>query len=91
MCCREDDGLQSAVLSGKCGFLSGKDELTNWEPSDLFQFYYDTTPILGTLDELLKMIDQAAIDRAIKIGACILRSEAKKGIGNHTEYSGYIR
>ena len=53
-----------------CGFLSGKDELINWEPSDLFQFYYDTTPILGTLDELLTKIDNAAVDRAIKIGAC---------------------
>jgi len=53
-----------------CGFLSGKDELINWEPSDLFQFYYDTTPIAGTLDELLTKIDNAAVDRAIKIGAC---------------------
>lgn len=26
-----------------CGFLSGKRELLNWEPSDLFQFYYSTT------------------------------------------------
>ncbi len=53
-----------------CGFLSGKDELINWEPSDLFQFYYDTTPIIGTLDELLTKIDNEAVDRAIKIGAC---------------------
>ena len=53
-----------------CGFLSGKDELLGWEPSDLFQFYYDTTPIKGSLDELLMVIDEAAIDRAIKIGAC---------------------
>jgi len=53
-----------------CGFLSGKDELLSWEPSDLFQFYYDTTPIKGSLDELLTVIDQAAVDRAIKIGAC---------------------
>ncbi len=53
-----------------CGFLSGKDELLHWEPSDLFQFYYDTTPIKGNLDELLMVIDEAAIDRAIKIGAC---------------------
>jgi len=53
-----------------CGFLSGKDELINWEPSDLFQFYYDTTPIVGTLDELLTKIDNLAVDRAIKIGAC---------------------
>ena len=53
-----------------CGFLSGKDELENWEPSDLFQFYYDTTPILGTLEELLTKIHNAAVERAIKIGAC---------------------
>ena len=53
-----------------CGFLSGKDELFNWEPSDLFQFYYDTTPIKGSLDELLSVIDEAAVERAIKIGAC---------------------
>ena len=53
-----------------CGFLSGKDELLNWEPSDLFQFYNDTTPIQGSLDELLAVIDETAVDRAIKIGAC---------------------
>ena len=53
-----------------CGFLSGKNELMKWEPSDLFQFYYDTTPIKGSLDELLTVIDEAAVGRTIKIGAC---------------------
>ena len=53
-----------------CGFASGKNEITNWEPSDLFQFYHDTTPILGSLDCLLPLIDSTAVDRAIKIGAC---------------------
>lgn len=53
-----------------CGFLSGKREILNWEPSDLFQFYYDTKPIKGSLDELLSLIDENAVDRAIKIGAC---------------------
>ena len=53
-----------------CGFLSGKNELLNWESSDLFQFYYDTKPIKGNLDELLLHIDNAAVDRAIKIGVC---------------------
>ncbi len=53
-----------------CGFLSGKNELFHWEPSDLFQFYFDTTPIQGSLDELLPMIDDGAIHRAIKIAAC---------------------
>ena len=53
-----------------CGFLSGKKELLNWEPSDLFQFFYDTTPIKGSLDELLTVIDETTVNRAIKIGAC---------------------
>ena len=53
-----------------CGFLSGKKELLNWEPSDLFQFYYDTVPLLGSLDELLDLLDPSVIDRAIKVGAC---------------------
>ncbi len=53
-----------------CGFVAGKDELLNWDPSDLFQFYYDTTPVQGSLDELLAVIDQNAVNRAIKIGAC---------------------
>ena len=53
-----------------CGFISGKDELLTWEPSDLFQFYYDATPIKGSLDELLAVIDESAVNRAIKIGAC---------------------
>ena len=53
-----------------CGFLSGKDEILNWEPSDLFQFYHDTIPIQGSLDEVLAVIDESAVNRAIKIGAC---------------------
>ena len=53
-----------------CGFLSGKNEILNWEPSDLFQFYYDTKPIKGSLDELLPLIDDEAVTRAIKIGVC---------------------
>ncbi len=53
-----------------CGFLSGKNEILNWELSDLFQFYYDTKPIKGSLDDLLELIDDKAIDQAIKIGVC---------------------
>ena len=62
------DGLPYRELI--CGFLSGKDELLNWESSDLFQFYYDTTPIKGSLNELLSVIDESAVDRAIQIGVC---------------------
>lgn len=71
-----DIGVYNAMLDTLphreliCGFLSGKDEISNWEPSDLFQFYYDTTAIKGSLDELLPLIDNSAIDRAIKTGVC---------------------
>ena len=53
-----------------CGFLSGKSEIMNWEPSDLFQFCHDTKPIKGSLEEVLAGVDDSAVDRAIKIGAC---------------------
>ena len=53
-----------------CGFLAGKEELLHWEPSDLFQFYHDTTPIKGSIDEVLAVLDESAVNRAIKIGAC---------------------
>ena len=53
-----------------CGFVSGKDELLNWEPSDLFQFCHDTTPIKGSLEEVVEVVDKNAVNRAIKIGAC---------------------
>ena len=53
-----------------CGFLSGKEELLNWEPADLFQFYHDTTSIRGSLDALLPLLDDTAVIRAIKTGAC---------------------
>jgi predicted nucleotidyltransferase len=62
------DGMPHKELA--CGFLSGKKELFNWEPSDLFQFYYDTVPLRGSLDDLLGLLDVNVIDRAIKIGAC---------------------
>lgn len=53
-----------------CGFLSGKSELMNWDAADLFQFYYDTKPIKGSLDDLLAVIDDIALNRAIKTGVC---------------------
>ena len=52
-----------------CGFLSGKADLLHWAPADLFQFYHDTTPIQGSLDELLPLIDDDAVTAAVKLGA----------------------
>lgn len=53
-----------------CGFLSGRDELIKWESSDLIQFYYDTRPLKGSLDELLERIDSGAAERAVRAGVC---------------------
>ena len=53
-----------------CGFLSGKSEILNWEPSDLFQFCNDTIPIKGDLSEVLAVVDESSVNRAIKIGSC---------------------
>lgn len=53
-----------------CGFVSGKEELLAWEPADLHQFYYDTAPIVGSLDSLLKCIRLEDVCRAIRMGAC---------------------
>lgn len=62
------DGLERRKLV--CGFLSGKDELLSWDAADLFQFYHDTRPIIGSLDGLLPLLDEEAVARAAKVGAC---------------------
>ena len=62
------DRLPHRELS--CGFLGGREEICAWEPSDLFQLYFDTTPLRGSLAELLPLLDDSAVERAIRIGAC---------------------
>lgn len=54
------------------GFISGKQELLCWEPSDLFQFYYDTMPVVGNLDSIVPLIGRENVYRAIRIGGCRL-------------------
>ena len=53
-----------------CGFLSGKEELLQWEPSELFQFCRDTKPLIGSLDEALAIVKPGDIERAVRTGAC---------------------
>ena len=62
------DTLQNRELI--CGFLSGKKELLNWDAADLFQFFNDTNPIIGSLKELLPLIDEDAVNRSIKTSVC---------------------
>lgn len=53
-----------------CGFVSGRGELACWDAADLFQFYHDTVPYLGSLDFLLPRIGEESIRRAVHLGAC---------------------
>ena len=53
-----------------CGFISGWEELTHWEPSELLQFYYDTIPYEGSLDPLLRQITPETARQAVHAGAC---------------------
>ena len=68
-------GRLEANFPGRIWFMGlqesyARGELMNWETSDLFQFCYDTVPIRGNLDEVLALVSDNAVRRAVKIGAC---------------------
>ena len=43
-----------------CGFVAGRTELERWDDADLFQFWFDTTPVYGSLDFLRPRITEVA-------------------------------
>ena len=53
-----------------CGFVSGRAELSCWEPSELVSFYFDTLPLKGNLDFLRPLLTEEAARRAVLGGAC---------------------
>ncbi len=53
-----------------CGFISGVNELYHWEKSDLFQFYYDSQPIFGSINFIKPMLSKMDVRRAVLICAC---------------------
>ncbi|MBR4080479.1 MAG: nucleotidyltransferase domain-containing protein [Clostridia bacterium] len=52
-----------------CGFTAGMDELATWEKFDLIQLILDTTPFVGSLDELMATVAREDWMRAVRIGA----------------------
>lgn len=73
--CREIDEYEKIISSMPykelvCGFVSGEEELRNWDKGDLFQFYYDTTPVKGRLEEIIDVPGYEAAKQAVKTGAC---------------------
>lgn len=55
-----------------CGFVSGREELSAWDKADLFQFYYDTKPMAGSLDMLIKRPGRAEAAKAVHVNVCSL-------------------
>ncbi|MCQ4637748.1 nucleotidyltransferase domain-containing protein [Anaerovorax odorimutans] len=55
-----------------CGFISGKKEIQNWEQSELFQFYYDTISVYGSLDTLISFDEKTSAAQAVHMGACAI-------------------
>ena len=51
-----------------CGFVAGREELEGWEKYDLFQLIRDTTPYVGSLEDLLATITRADVLRAVRVG-----------------------
>lgn len=55
-----------------CGFVSGQDELKNWEIGDLFQFCADTTAYRGDLESIVPLGGKEAAQRAALSAGCNL-------------------
>ncbi len=52
-----------------CGFISGKKEIQNWSKHDLFQFYYDTKPLYGDLNEFMAPPKADDVKKSIKMSS----------------------
>lgn len=55
-----------------CGFVGGYEELCGWLRSDLFQLYYDTQPLYGSLEFLRPLIGREEARALVHSGSCNL-------------------
>ena len=55
-----------------CGFVSGREELLNWDEGDLFQFYHDTLSYRGDLAFVRSRLNADSPRKALHQGACAL-------------------
>lgn len=53
-----------------CGFIGGFDVIKGWDRADLLTFYFDTTPIYGSLDALRPYLTVETAKNAILTSAC---------------------
>ena len=59
-----------------CGFVSGYDEISNWNKCELFQFCMDTVSIYGILDEIIEKVTVDDIDKSVRDSACMIYHSA---------------
>lgn len=59
-----------------CGFVSGKAELQNWSKHDIFQFFYDTKPLLGKLSDIINPPSVSDVKLSLKFSAEMLYHSA---------------
>ena len=70
-----------------CGFISGRKELQNWSKSDLFQFFYDTKPLYGNLEEIIQPPSIEDIKKSIKASSETLYHAAVHSFVHSANYA----
>ena len=69
-----------------CGFISGKNKLQNWSKADLFQFFYDTKPLIGNLENIIQPPIIEDIKKSIKTSSETLYHAAVHSFVHSTNY-----
>lgn len=62
------------------GFVAGKEELSKWDRTELFQFCMDTEVIYGSLDFAKNLVTVDDVRSAVRRGACNLYQKAVHGM-----------
>lgn len=70
-----------------CGFISGRKELQNWSKSDLFQFFYDTKPLIGNLENIIQPPSIKDIKKSIKTSSETLYHAATHSFVHSVNYA----
>lgn len=70
-----------------CGFISGKKELQNWSKTDLFQFFYDTKPLVGNLENIIQSPTIEDIKKSIKTSSEALYHAAVHSFVHSTNFA----
>lgn len=53
-----------------CGFVSGMEEIACWSKYDLFQLYFDTIAIKGSLETIIPKVTIEDAKQAVLVGIC---------------------